>query len=203
MTEPNLNPATFYRAAHSSELSKLALRGLTIVVGVAALTASAKFSTPFYPVPLTLQPLVVLLLGAVLGARLGGSAVLAYLGVGAVGLPVFAGTPSNGIGLAYMLGPTGGFLCGFLLAAWLVGTLTVDAKDRNIAWILMTMVAGMAAIYIPGILWLGTVVGWDKPILQLGFYPFIYGDLLKIGIAALLVPGVWRLQLSLGIDSDR
>lgn len=203
MTKPNLNLATLYGAAQGSEMPRLALRGLTIVVGVAALTGSAKFSIPFYPVPLTLQPLVVLLLGAVLGARLGGSAVLAYLGAGAVGLPVFAGTPANGIGLGYILGPTGGFLFGFLLAAWLVGTLSVYAKDRNIAWLVLTMVAGMAAIYIPGVLWLGTVIGWDKPVLQLGLYPFIYGDLLKIGIVALLVPCVWRLKPRLRFDSDR
>lgn len=84
-----------------------------------------------------------------------------------------------------MFGPTGGFLAGFIVAAWLVGTMATFAKGRNMAWMFAAMVAGMAAIYIPGLLWLGTLIGWEKPVLQMGFYPFIYGDLLKIGIAAL------------------
>jgi biotin transport system substrate-specific component len=203
MNKPNSSIATAHPSAQGSELAKFALRGLAVVGGVAVLTASAKFSIPFFPVPLTLQPLAVLLLGAMLGPRLGAATVFTYLCVGAAGFPVFAGTPAKGIGLAYLVGPTGGFLFGFLLSAALVGTLTALAKGRNIAWMLATMVAGMAAIYIPGILWLGTVIGWDKPVLQLGFYPFIYGDLLKIGIAALLVSGVWRLQHRSRVDADR
>lgn len=182
------------RSGRSLEFSKPALRGLMIVGGVLALTASAKFSIPFFPVPLTLQPLTVLLLGAMFGPRLGAATVLTYLCVGAAGLPVFAGTPAKGMGLAYMFGPTGGFLAGFLAAAWLVGTLVAYARGRDIGWMFVAMAAGMATIYVPGLLWLGTWIGWDKPILQVGFYPFIYGDLLKIGIAALLVPSVSRLQ---------
>jgi biotin transport system substrate-specific component len=187
-------------AGRSPDVSRLALRGLTVACGVLALTASAKVSMPFFPVPLTLQPLTVLLIGAMLGPRLGAATVLTYLCVGAAGFPVFAGTPTKGIGLVYMFGPTGGFLVGFLVAAWLVGTLAAYAKGRNIAWMFATMVAGMAAIYIPGLLWLGTLIGWDKPVLHMGFYPFIYGDMLKIGIAALFVPGGFWIQNYFNVD---
>ena len=169
------------------------LRPLTLVLlGSVLLTLTAKFQVPFYPVPMTLQPLAVLLIGAVYGWRLGGLTVLAYLAEGALGLPVFAGTPEKGIGVAYMLGPTGGYLLGFALAAALTGWLAERGWDRRPLSTLALLTAGMAAIYLPGLLWLGSLLGWDKPILALGLYPFLLGDALKIALAAATLPLVWR-----------
>lgn len=161
-------------------------------IGVAALTISAKVQIPFYPVPMTMQTFVVLVTGIAYGTRLGVATVLLYLGAGAVGLPVFAGTPEKGIGLAYMLGPTGGYLVGFVIAAALCGWLAERGWDRKLLTTAAAMLAGNALIYMPGLLWLGTVVGWDKPVLQWGLTPFLLGDLFKLLLAAATLPLVWR-----------
>lgn len=169
------------------------LRNLTLVaLGSLLLTATAKFQIPFYPVPMTLQPLAVLLIGATFGWRLGATTVAFYLAQGAMGLPVFAGTPEKGIGLAYMMGPTGGYLLGFLLAAVVTGWLAERGWDRRLLPTLTMLTLGMAVIYLPGVLWLGTLLGWDQPILAWGVYPFLLGDALKIALAAATLPLVWR-----------
>ncbi len=155
-----------------------------VVAGSALLTLSAKVAVPFFPVPMTFQSLVVLLIGAALGPRLAAAAVLGYLAQGAAGFPVFAGTPEKGIGLAYMAGPTGGFLVGFLVSAVLVGWLAARGFGRTIASASLVMLAGTVAIYVPGLAWLGAVVGWDKPVLEWGPWPFVYGDMLKLAIAS-------------------
>ena len=164
-----------------------------VLTGVVLLTASAKLKIPFYPVPMTMQTFVVLGLGAVYGWRLGGAAVLMYLAAGAIGLPVFAGTPEKGIGLAYMLGPTGGYLAGFLVAALVVGFLAEKGWDRRMSSTFLAMLIGNAIIYVPGLIWLGSVVGWENPILEWGMTPFLLGDLAKICLAMLVIPGAWRL----------
>jgi biotin transport system substrate-specific component len=186
--------ASLAESAFGPRLASIPFQIGLVIVGTLLLYASAKVSIPFYPVPLTLQPLAVLLIGACVGPRLGAITVIAYLAEGAIGLPVFAGTPEKGIGLAYMMGPTGGFLIGFVIAAWLVGALARRGWDRTVPTMALAMALGMAAIYLPGLLWLGTLLGWDKPILQWGFYPFIYGDLIKIAFAALLLPSLWKLK---------
>lgn len=165
---------------------------LLAVAGSLALWISAKVQIPFYPVPLTMQTFVVLIIGMAFGWRLGAATVALYLAQGAIGLPVFSGTPEKGIGLAYMMGPTGGFLAGFLLAAIAVGYLAERGFDRNIFTTAIAMVVGMALIYAPGILYLGSLLGWDKPILQWGMYPFLYGDALKIVLASVLMPAIWK-----------
>jgi biotin transport system substrate-specific component len=165
---------------------------ILVLIGVLALTVSAKVQIPFYPVPMTMQTLVVLLTGIAFGTRLGVATVLIYLGVGALGLPVFAGTPEKGVGLAYMLGPTGGYLAGFVLAAATCGWLAERGWDRRPVTTAAAMLAGNALIYLPGLLWLGTVVGWDKPVFQWGLTPFLLGDLAKLALAAGLVPLVWK-----------
>ena len=165
----------------------------TVLIGSALLTVSAKLSVPFYPVPLSLQTLVVLCLGLVLGPRLAGLTVLAYLVEGALGLPVFAGTPAQGIGIAYMMGPTGGYLLGFLVAAVYTGHLARRRWDRSIVWTVAAMLIGNLIIYTFGLLWLGSVIGWNKPLLALGLFPFLLGDALKIGVAALALPAIWKL----------
>jgi biotin transport system substrate-specific component len=109
------------------------------------------------------------------------------------GLPVFAGTPERGIGLAYMVGPTGGYLVGFVLAAVVVGILAERRWDRGIATTLAAMTAGTAIIFTCGVLWLGAIVGWDKPVLELGVIPFLPGAAFKIALAAAVLPLAWRV----------
>jgi len=155
-----------------------------VVAGSLVLWASAKIQVPFYPVPMTLQTLAIMAIAASFGMRLGIAAVLLYLAEGAFGLPVFAGTPEKGIGLAYMIGPTGGYLVGFVLAVGLVGWLAGRGFDGNVFKLFGVMLAGDVVIFALGIFWLGTVLGWDKPILDWGLYPFILGDVTKIALAA-------------------
>jgi biotin transport system substrate-specific component len=166
---------------------------MVVLVGSMLLTFSAKASFPFFPVPLTFQTLIVLALGMVLGPRLGAAAVLAYLAQGAMGLPVFAGTPEKGLGLAYMMGPTGGYLAGFVVAAFVTGLLAQRHWDRSVLRTIAAMIIGNAIIYLFGLAWLGTVIGWDKPILALGMTPFLLGDFAKILIAAAALPTLWKL----------
>jgi biotin transport system substrate-specific component len=171
-----------------------ALRAIVLaLIGSAVLWASAKIHVPFYPVPMTLQTLAVLGLGMAYGWRLAFATLLLYLAQGAFGLPVFAGTPEKGIGLAYMMGPTGGYLLGFLLAATLCGWLAERGWDRNVATTALAMLLGNIVIYVPGLLWLGALVGWDKPVLEWGLTPFLLGDATKLVLAALILPGLWTL----------
>jgi len=169
-------------------------RGLALAVaGSLLLALSARLQVPFFPVPMTMQPLVVVLIGAAFGLRLGGATLVVYLMQGAMGLPVFAGTPEKGLGLAYMAGPTGGYLIGFVLAAMLAGFLAERGWGRGPLTTFALMVLATAMIYVPGILWLGTLVGWDRPVLEMGLFPFIWGDLAKAALAAALLPMAWSL----------
>jgi len=170
------------------------LRALCLIAGgVAALTVSAHINVPMTPVPITMQTLVVLLIGAIYGWRLGMVTVLAYLAAGAAGLPVFAGTPERGIGVTYMMGATGGYLLGFVIAAGLVGWFAEKGFDRTVSTMFSVMVLGTVVIYIPGILWLGTVIGWNNNVLQVGLFPFVYGDALKVALGTVSIPVIWRL----------
>jgi biotin transport system substrate-specific component len=144
-------------------------------------------------VPLTMQTFVVLVIGMAYGPRLGTATLVLYLAEGAVGLPVFSGTPEKGIGLAYMMGTTGGYLLGFVLAAALCGWLAERGWDRRMATTALAMLLGNIVIYVPGLLWLGSLLGWDKPILEWGLTPFLYGDLAKLALATAVLPVVWRL----------
>jgi biotin transport system substrate-specific component len=163
------------------------------VLGSLILWASAKISVPFWPVPMTLQTGAVALIAAAYGWRLGLATVLLYLAQGAIGLPVFQGTPQQGIGLAYMVGPTGGYLLGFVVEVVVIGWLVERGFDRPPLKLFGAMVVGDAIVFALGLLWLGTVIGWDKPILSLGFYPFLLGDLVKLALAAALVSAGVRL----------
>ncbi len=163
------------------------------VLGSLILWASAKISVPFWPVPMTLQTGAVVLIGAAYGWRLGVATVLLYLAEGAAGLPVFQGTPQQGVGLTYLLGPTGGYLIGFALAAGIVGWLVERGFGRDALKLFGAMLIADAVIFALGLLWLGSLIGWDKPVLQLGLYPFVLGDLVKIALAACLVSAGARL----------
>ena len=169
-------------------------RNITLaVLGSLALWASAKIQVPFYPVPATMQTFVVLVIGMTFGWRLGGATFALYLAEGSLGLSVFAGTPEKGLGLAYMMGPTGGYLLGMLLATVVVGWLAQRGWDRRILTAAAAMLIGSAVIYLPGLAWLGSVVGWDKPVLTWGLIPFIPLDIAKLVLAALTLPAVWKL----------
>jgi biotin transport system substrate-specific component len=156
---------------------------LLVLLGSALLTISAKLEVPFYPVPMTMQTLAVLVLGIAFGARLGAATVLLYLAEGAVGLPVFAGTPELGIGIAYMMGPTGGYLAGFVLSAAITGWLT----ERRHDWpaLVLAVAAGSIVVFIPGVLWLAQLIGFEQSIAH-GLAPFVWGTLLKGAIAVAL-----------------
>jgi biotin transport system substrate-specific component len=165
---------------------------ILVGLGAALLTLSAKIQIPFYPVPMTMQTFVVLVVGMAYGARLGAITVLVYLALGGFGLPVFAGTPEKGIGIAYMMGPTGGYLIGFVVAAALTGFLAEKGWDRRMSTTFIAMLLGNLLIYVPGLIWLGNVVGWDKPVLEWGLTPFLFGDLAKIVLAMIVLPAAWK-----------
>ncbi|WP_212526135.1 biotin transporter BioY [Actibacterium sp. MT2.3-13A] len=158
--------------------------------GAAIITLGAKAQIPFWPVPMTLHTLAVFLVAALLGPRLGVAAMVAYLGAGAMGLPVFSGSPERGIGLAYMAGPTGGYLLGFLVASGLIGWL---AAGRGWIGRALAMLAGLAVVYAAGLAWLAAFVPATK-LLAAGLTPFLLGDLVKVALAATLVSGVFRLR---------
>lgn len=173
--------------------SNLILKASVVVMGTVLLWVSAKVSVPFLPIKMTMQLFVVLALGLALGAQLAGAAVLLYLVEGASGLPVFTGTPEKGVGLAYMMGPTGGYLLGFLLAAVVTGWLADRGFARSPVLAIFAALVGAVIVYVPGLLWLGTLLGWDKPILAWGLYPFLLPDAIKILLAGLVVSGAWNL----------
>lgn len=182
----------FHALARRDGDTGFALNAATVVAGSLLLALSARISVPFYPVPLTMQTFVVIGLGLALGPWRAAAAVLLYLAEGAAGLPVFAGTPEKGIGLAYMMGPTGGYLAGYLPAAMLAGWLAMRGWDRNPLGAMAAALLAGAVIYVPGLLWLGTVIGFDKPVLAFGLYPFVPGDILKALLAAVTFPAAWK-----------
>ena len=156
---------------------------LIVFFGSILLTISAKIKIPFYPVPMTMQTFVVLLMGLTFGWRIGVATISLYLFEGIIGLPVFAGTPEKGLGLIYFTGPTMGYLIGFLLATFIAGYLNFKT---NIFFIFLKLILSVSTIYILGILWLGNLIGWDKPLLQLGATPFLLAELFKISLLTIL-----------------
>jgi biotin transport system substrate-specific component len=186
-------PITFADLLWPARGASRPLRALLLaLLGSALLTISAKLEVPFYPVPMTMQTLVVLLLGMAYGARLGAATVLLYLAEGAVGLPVFAGTPERGVGIAYMMGPTGGYLVGFVLSAAITGWL----MERRHDWqaLLLAVSAGTMVVFIPGVLWLAHLIGFEQSIVH-GLTPFVWGAVLKGAVAmALGMAGAAMIQ---------
>ena len=156
---------------------------LITILGSILLTISAKVKIPFYPVPMTMQTFAVLLMGIAFGWRIGVATVSLYLFEGLIGLPIFAGTPEKGVGLIYFTGPTMGYLIGFLFATFIAGYLNFKT---NIFFIFIKLILSVSIIYILGILWLGNLIGWDKPLLQLGVTPFLLAELFKISLLTIL-----------------
>lgn len=194
MTFTGQHQTLFSALWHVEGNANRAIRATVLAfVGTLLLTLSAKVQVPFYPVPMTMQTFVVLGIGMAYGWRLGGATLLLYMAEGAMGLPVFAGTPEKGIGLAYMMGGTGGYLVGFVLAAMATGWLAEKGMDRSVVGTAVAMLVGNALIYVPGVLYLGVLFGFDKPIVEWGFTPFILGDVAKLALAAAVMPLAWKL----------
>lgn len=166
---------------------------LMVVLGIVALAVFAKITIPMWPVPITMGTFAVLTIGAAYGPRLGLATILGYMIIGALGFDVFASSSAEKFGLEYMMGGTGGYLVGYVIATLALGWAARAGWDRSVLWMALAMLIGNALIYVPGLLWLGQLYGWDKPILEWGLTPFLVGDALKLGLAALLVPGLWKL----------
>ncbi len=192
MLQTGVSTTLLESAAPRGALARALVAAAAVFGGVCLLTLSAKIQVPFWPVPMTLQTLVVLMLGMSYGSRLAAGTVAAYLLAGAAGLPVLAGTPERGIGLAYMMGPTGGFLVGFLLSAWLVGWLAERGWDRSFLKCAAAMVLGHVAITLAGVAWLAVLLGTPKAI-ELGLMPFLASSALKTALGAVSMPMLWRV----------
>ncbi|MBD1148460.1 biotin transporter BioY [Pelagibacterales bacterium SAG-MED30] len=179
------------------ELTKLNLQSkvikslLIIVLGSVALTISAKIKIPFYPVPMTMQTFVVMFLGLSFGYKIGLATVSLYLFEGIIGLPVFSNSPERGIGLVYFTGPTMGYLIGFLSASYLASF--VNSKD-NLFKIFIKLIIAVSTIYLLGIIWLGTLIGWEKPIYSLGVAPFLLAELFKILLLTLIAKKIIKFR---------
>jgi biotin transport system substrate-specific component len=185
--------SALWPSAQAASKTERALRGaLLAIAGSLVLVASAKAQVPFWPVPMTLQTLALQLLVMGLGARYGAAAVALYLLEGAVGLPVFAGSPERGVGLAYMVGPTGGYLVGFVAAALAMGALAERGWSRRWTLAFAAGLIGTVIILSCGVAWLTTQIGFDKAI-DVGLTPFLWPSLVKVAFAAALLPLCWRL----------
>ena len=161
------------------------------LIGSIILAISSKIKIPFYPVPMTMQTLVVLIIGIGFGWKLGLATVTLYLFEGIIGLPVFSGTPEKGFGLVYFTGPTMGYLLGFIATAYISGKFIYD---NSITKNFFKLFFATSFIYILGIAWLGSLIGWDKPIFQLGAQPFLLAELFKILIATFAINRIKKIK---------
>ena len=161
------------------------------LIGSIILAISSKIKIPFYPVPMTMQTLVVLMIGVGFGWKLGVATVALYLFEGIIGLPVFAGSPEKGLGLIYFTGPTMGYLLGFLAAVYFSGKFIFD---KNMFKTFLKLLFATSLIYLIGMAWLGNLIGWEKPIFQLGAKPFLLAELFKILIATLAINQIKKIK---------
>ena len=164
---------------------------LIVFLGSAILAISAKIKIPFYPVPMTMQTFVVLLLGISFGYKVALASVSLYLLEGIAGLPVFSNSPEKGVGLVYFTGPTMGYLVGFLSACFLTSYKKIN---DNYFLIFAKLIMSVSTIYILGILWLGILIGWDKPIIQLGVMPFLLAEIFKIALLTILTKKIFKFR---------
>ena len=171
--------------------SKLVKNLFIALIGSILLAISSKIKIPFYPVPMTMQTFVVLIIGITLGWKIGLATISLYLFQGILGLPVFSGTPEKGIGLIYFTGPTMGYLIGFLVTVYFAGKFKYS---KNIILNFLKLMFATSFIYILGILWLGTLLGWDKPIFELGAQPFLLAELFKILLATVIINQIQRIK---------
>ena len=171
--------------------SKLVKNLFLILIGSILLAISSKIKIPFYPVPMTMQTLVVLIIGIGFGWKLGIATIMLYLFEGIIGLPVFSGTPEKGVGLIYFTGPTMGYLIGFLVAVFFAGKFNYD---NNLFKNFLKLTFATSFIYILGMLWLGGLIGWDKPIFKLGAQPFLLAELFKILLATFSINQIKKIK---------
>ncbi len=168
------------------------IKSLVIIfLGSILLAISAKIKIPFYPVPMTMQTFIVLFLGVSFGYKIGLATVGLYLMEGIIGLPVFSNSPERGVGLVYFTGPTMGYLIGFLSACFLASFVK---NSESYLIIFFKLIFSVSTIYILGVLWLGTIIGWDKPVLSLGVYPFLLAEITKILILTLMSKKIINLR---------
>jgi len=187
--QPTLADTLWPQQEGVRDMLRLAILALA---GTALLVLSAKIKVPFWPVPMTMQTFAVLVIGMAYGWRLGAATVVLYLLEGAAGLPVFTGTPERGIGVLYMVGPTGGFLAGFVVGAAISGWLAEQGWDRSVVRTLGAMLAGEVAMFALGLGWLTYLFGATKAI-EFGLAPFVWAEIFKIALAAAVMPGAWWL----------
>jgi len=161
------------------------------IIGTALITISAKIKIPFYPVPMTMQTFMILLIGITFGYKIGLMTVSIYLLEGILGLPVFANSPEKGVGIIYFTGPTMGYLIGFLFTVYFAGMFKYENGFVNT---FLKLLFSVSFIYIFGLIWLGILVGWDKPIFKLGAQPFLLAELFKILLLMLLTPTVIKVK---------
>ena len=180
------------RATSARAWTSVQLLSVAFVAALTAAAAQISFPIPFTPVPFTIQPLVVLLGAAALGSRLGALSQILYLTLGIAGLPVFAFAPELPQGFARLLGPSGGYLIAFPLAAFATGLLAERGFDRRYLTSIVAMAVGLSVIFAGGVLWLARVAGIDAALAS-GLYPFIVVDIVKIVAAGVVLPTVWRL----------
>ena len=171
--------------------SKLLKYVFLALIGSIILAISSKIKIPFYPVPMTMQTLIVLIIGIGFGWKLGLATISLYLFEGIIGLPVFSGSPEKGVGLIYFTGPTMGYLLGFLVAVYVSGKFIYD---NNLVKNFFKLLIATSFIYILGMAWLGSLIGWEKPIFQLGAQPFLLAELLKILIATFAINQIKKIK---------
>ena len=176
------------KSLKSSRIIKYAFIAL---IGSIALAISSKIKIPFYPVPMTMQTLVVLIIGITFGWKLGLASISLYLFEGAIGLPVFSGTPEKGIGLIYFTGPTMGYLIGFLVTVYFAGKFSYN---NNFPETFFKLLFATSFIYLLGMMWLGYLIGWDKPIFKLGAQPFLLAELFKILIVTFAINKIKKIK---------
>ena len=169
----------------TARIEKIIRLTFLTILGSILITISAKVKIPFYPVPMTMQTFAVLLIGITYGYKIGLVTVTLYLLEGIVGLPVFSNSPEKGIGIAYFIGPTMGYLIGFLVAVYFAGLFKYNKGLINT---FLKLIFSVSFIYILGIIWLGTLIGWEKPIFKLGAQPFLLAELFKILLLLFLTP---------------
>lgn len=170
-------------------------QAVLVVLGIAflAIAANIKVPVPGSPVLMNMGTFAVLTIGAAYGARLGLATILGYMIIGALGYDVFQSSTADLNGIEYMMGGTGGYLVGYVMATLMLGALAARGWDRSMVWMALAMLIGNVLLYVPGLLWLGQLYGWDKPILAWGLTPFLVGDMLKLALAAVLLPALWKL----------
>ena len=171
--------------------SKILKNVFIILMGTVLLAISSKIKIPFYPVPMTMQTMVVLFLGITLGWKLGLATISLYLFEGIIGIPVFSGTPEKGVGIIYFTGPTMGYLIGFIFTVYFAGSFNFS---KNLFIKFLQLSFSTSFIYIIGVLWLGTLIGWEKPLFQLGVQPFLLAELFKILIVLISFPQIKKLN---------